>query len=142
MSILRFVGTVAAAYVAYSILYIGTMMVMFADLYSANAELMRAQDDPLVMYTYVGHLVQTIVVVLLFDKAVGSDDVKAGAIFGGLMGLYLAATDATFYFGLKMSTAPLMTSIILHVLIGVIIGVLLAKTHGVGRGGEGVSEDT
>ncbi len=136
MSIMRLVGTIVAAYIAYSVLYIGTMMGVFAELYTANLDMMRPQDDPLVMYAYAGHLVQTIVVVLLFNKAVGSDDMKAGATFGALMGLYLAATDMTFYFGMKMSTTPLMTSIILHILIGAIIGVLLAKLHGIGRGAE------
>lgn len=140
MSIGRFVGTVVAAYLAYSILYVGTMLVLFADLFSANAAMMRPETDPLMPYTYLAHLVQTIAVVLLFNKAVNSDDVKAGAVFGLLMGLYLAATDATFYFGMQMSTAPLMVSVVLHLVIGAIVGVLLAKLHGVGRGSDAAVE--
>lgn len=140
MSIGRLVGTVLAAYAAYSILYISTMMFIFSDLFMTNADLMRPPEDPLMMYAYAAHLVQTIVVVLLFDKAVGSDDTKAGLVFGGLMGLYLAATDATFYFGMKMSTEPLMMSIVLHVFIGMVVGVLLAKLHGMGRGDAAASE--
>jgi len=134
MSIVRFVGTVVAAYLAYSILYVVTMMVLFADVFTANAALMRPETDPLMPYMYLGHLVQTIVVVLLFNKAVGSDDIKAGATFGMLMGLYLAATDATMYFGLQMSIEPLTMSVILHLAIGAIVGVLLAKLYGMGRG--------
>ncbi len=136
MSVMRFVGTVLAAYVAYSVLYVGTMIGIFAELYTANMDLMRPQDDPMAMYAYIGHFVQTIAVVLLFNKAVGSDDMKAGATFGALMGLYLAATDMTFYFSMKMSTAPLMTSVVLHIAIGAVIGVLLAKLYGIGRGTE------
>lgn len=140
MSIGRFVGTVVAAYLAYSLLYVGTMMGLFADLFSANAAMMRPETDPLIPYMYLAHLVQTIAVVLLFNKAVGSDDLKAGAMFGLLVGLYLAATDATFYFGIQMSTAPLLMSVILHLAIGAIVGVLLAKLHGIGRGTEAAAE--
>lgn len=71
-------------------------------------------------------------VVALFNMAVGSDDIKRGATFGLFMGGYLAATDMTFYFGIKLSTAPLAVSTVMHLVVGVIVGVLLAKLNGIG----------
>lgn len=136
MSIGKYILSVLIAYIAYAALYIVSMTVVFADLFMTNADLMRPQDDPTAMYAYIGHLLQTCVVVALFNMAVGSSDMKKGAMFGVLMGGYLAATDITFYFGMKMSTAPLAMSIVIHLVVGAIIGVLLAKLYGMGSSEE------
>lgn len=132
MSVGKFILGVVVAYIAYAVLYVVLTMFVFGDLFMANAELMRAPDDPMAMYAYGGHLLQTVMVVALFNMAVGSNDVAKGAKFGLLVGGYLAATDMTFYFGMKMSTAPLAVSVIIHLVVGAIIGVLLAKLYGTG----------
>lgn len=132
MSVRKFILNVVVAYIAYAVLYVVLTMFVFGDLFMANAELMRAPDDPMAMYAYGGHLLQTVMVVALFNMAVGSNDVAKGAKFGLLVGGYLAATDMTFYFGMKMSTAPLAVSVIIHLVVGAIIGVLLAKLYGIG----------
>lgn len=133
MSIGKFILSVVVAYIAYAILYVVLTMFVFGDLFMTNAELMRAPDDPMAMYAYAGHLLQTVMVVALFNMAVSSSDVAKGAKFGLLIGGYLAATDMTFYFGMKMSTAPLAVSIAIHLVVGALIGVLLAKLYGMGN---------
>ena len=133
MSIGKYLLHVVIAYVVYSVFYVVLMMFVFGDLFMTNADMMRAQDDPLAMYAYGGHFIQTCVVVALFNMAVGSDDVGKGVRFGLLMGGYLAATDLATYFGLKLSTAPLMASIIIHLVVGAIIGFTLAKLNGMGK---------
>lgn len=137
MNIGKFVLNVVLAYIIYAALYILTTMVIFGDVFMANAGLMRPQDDPLVMYAYGGHLLQTVVVVLLFNMAVGSGDIKKGATFGALIGAYLAATDMSFYFGLQMDTSPLALSIVIHLAVGAIVGSFLAFMHGKGMGSSG-----
>ena len=132
MSVGKFIVSVIVAYIAYAALYILLTMVVFGDLFMANADLMRSPDDPMAMYAYAGHLLQTIMVVALFNMAVGSSDAVKGAKFGLLIGGYLAATDMSFYFGLKMSTAPLAVSIAIHLAVGALIGALLAKLYGMG----------
>lgn len=134
MNIGKFVLNVVVAYILYAALYIVTMMVIFGDVYAANAGLMRAEDDPMMPYAYVGHLLQTIIVVILFNKAVGSGDIKAGATFGALIGGYLAATDIATYASMTFSMAPLGHSIVLHILIGAIVGSVLAFMWGKGWG--------
>lgn len=136
MSIGKYLLHVVVAYVVYSVFYIVLMMFVFGDLYMTNADMMRAPDDPLAMYAYGGHLLQTCVVVALFNMAVGSDDVGKGVRFGLLMGGYLAATDIATYFGMKLSTAPLAASIIIHLVVGAIIGLTLAKLNGFGKARE------
>jgi hypothetical protein len=129
MSIARIILCVVVAYIVYSIMYIGTMVIALGDLFAANAEFMRDPADPLMPMTYVAHLVQTIVVVLLFNLFVASNDVKRGAVFGLLVGAYLAATDSTFYFGLKLSTEPWLASMIIHLFVGALVGGILAKLY-------------
>ena len=133
MSIGKYILSVIVAYIAYAVLYVLLTMFVFGDLFMANADLMRPQDDPMAMYAYAGHLLQTCVVVALFNMAVGSADVMKGAKFGLLIGGYLAATDMTFYFDMKMSTAPLGVSIAIHLVVGALIGMLLAKLYGMGN---------
>lgn len=132
MSIGKYILHVVIAYVIYAVLYILFTMVIFGDLFMANAELIRSPEDPLAMYAYIGHLAQTCVVVALFNMAVGSSDTGRGVRFGLLMGGYLAATDMATYFGLNMSTAPLAVSIVIHLVVGAIIGFTLAKLNGMG----------
>ena len=132
MSIGKYILHVVIAYVIYAVLYILLTMVVFGDLFMTNADLMRPQEDPLAMYAHIGHLLQTLVVVALFNMAVGSGDTGRGVRFGLLMGGYLAATDMTTYFGLNMSTAPLGVSIAIHLAVGAIVGFTLAKLNGMG----------
>lgn len=136
MSIGKYILHVVIAYVIYAILYILLTMVVFGDLFMANADMMRPPEDPVAMYAYAGHLLQTCIVVALFNMAVGGSDVIKGVRFGLLMGGYLAATDMAFYFGMKLSTAPLLVSIVIHLVVGAIIGFTLAKLNGVGAAKE------
>ncbi|TNE62239.1 MAG: hypothetical protein EP335_13150 [Alphaproteobacteria bacterium] len=126
MNVGRFTLCVIAAYIVYAALYIGIMMGVFGELFMANADMMRPPEDSLMAWGYLAHLVQTIAVVWLFDKAVGSNDMKAGAIFGFWVGLYLAATDSTFYTGVKMSTDPWLVAMITHLFVGVVVGIVLS----------------
>ena len=132
MSIGKYILHVVIAYVIYAVLYILLTMVVFGDLFMANADMMRSPEDPVAMYAYAGHFLQTCMVVALFNMAVGGSDVGRGVRFGLLMGGYLAATDMAFYFGMKLSTAPLLVSIAIHLVVGAIIGFTLAKLNGMG----------
>lgn len=51
MAIGRYLLHVVIAYIAYAVLYILGTMVLFADLYMSNADMMRGPDDPLMMYS-------------------------------------------------------------------------------------------
>ncbi len=132
MSIGKYFLHVLVAYVIYAVLYIVFTMVVFGDLFMTNADMMRAPDDPLAMYAFVGHFFQTCVVVALFNMAVGGNDTGRGVRFGLLMGGYLAATDMAMYYSLKLSTEPLMVSIAIHLVVGAVIGFTLAKLNGFG----------
>lgn len=134
MAIGRYLLHVLAAFLVYSVLYSLVTMVIFGDLYRANAEMMRGPSDPLALYAMAGYVLQTAFVVALFNMAVASSDIVKGAKFGLLMGGYLAATDMATYFGLKLSVAPLPVSIILHLAVGAIVGMVLAKLNGLGTG--------
>ena len=129
MSIGRFILSVVVAFVIYSVFYMGLMAFVFADVYMANASLFRPEAEGMAMYGMLGHLVQTIIIVALFNMAVASDCLKTGARFGLLMGGYLAATDLTTYMGLKMSLAPLPYSIVIHLFVGAVVGMVLAKLY-------------
>ena len=129
MNVGRFFLSVIVAFILYAGLYSGLMIFVLGDIYAANAALMRPEADGMALYGILAHFAQTIIVVLLFNMAVNSTDIKAGARFGLLMGGYLAATDMTIYAGLKMDVAPLPYSIVIHLFIGAVIGVVLAKLH-------------
>jgi hypothetical protein len=129
MSLSRFILSVVVAFIVYSILYMGLMMFLFRDIYMVNAEMFRSETDAMMPFGMLGHLLQTVVVVALFNMAVGSNDLKAGARFGLLMGGYLAATDIAMYAGLKLSFSPLPYSIVIHLAVGAVVGMVLAKLY-------------
>jgi hypothetical protein len=105
------------------------MVVALGDLFSANAALMRDPAETLASMAYVAHLAQTIVVVALYNMFVASNDLKRGIAFGLLIGAYLAATDSTFYFGLKLSMDPWLASMIIHLSVGAVVGAVLSKLY-------------
>ncbi len=129
MSIGRFILSVVVAFILYAALYIGLMGFLFADIYTANAHFMRSPEEGLAGLEMLGHLVQTIIVVALFNMAVASNDVKAGARFGLLIGGYLAATDLSMYTGLTLNLSPLPYSVVIHLFVGAVIGMVLAKLY-------------
>ncbi len=129
MSTGRFILSVVVAFVIYSVFYMGLMAFLFLDVYLSNAHMFRPEAEGMAMYGMLGHLVQTIIVVALFNMAVASNSIKTGAKFGLLVGGYLAATDFTMYMGLKMSLTPLPYSIVIHLAVGMIVGVVLAKLY-------------
>ncbi len=129
MSIMRFILCVIVAYVIYSILYVSTMVVALGDLFSANVALTRDPSELLASMAYVAHLAQTIVVVALYNMFVASNDLKRGVTFGLLIGAYLAATDSTFYFSLKLSMDPWLASMIIHLFVGAVVGAVLSKLY-------------
>lgn len=129
MSAGRFILSVVVAFIIYAALYTGLMMFLLGDIYAVNADMMRPQSDSLGMLGMAGHLVQTIIVVALFNMAVGSNDVKAGARYGLLIGGYLAATDVSTYAGLKLAVSPLPYSVVIHLLVGAVVGMVLAKLY-------------
>jgi hypothetical protein len=129
MSIGRFILSVVVAFIIYAAFYIGLMGFVFADVYTANAAIIRSPEEGLVPYDMLGHLLQTVIVVALFNMAVGSNNVKAGARFGLLIGGYLAATDLSMYTGLTMNISPLPYSIVIHIFVGTVIGMVLAKLY-------------
>lgn len=140
MSIARFAGTTIAAFVAYMALYGGSVQLLFAEQFaSMAAATVEPGENALAVMSY--HLVQTIVVVWLFNKAVGSKDIKAGAVFGLMIGLYLMATDSIWFTNVK--DFPQDARVVLsglHLVVGAIVGVLLAKLYGLGRRDEAPAE--
>ena len=133
MSIGKFVLNVVVAYFAYGVLYtIGTMV--FADQFGAMAVALKPEET-ILMPEMAYHLVQTIVVVWLFNKAVGSGDMKAGAMFGAMVGLYLLASDAIWYVSLAdFPQDARMVQGALHLVVGALVGVVLAFMQGKGWG--------
>jgi len=130
MSIGKFVLNVVVAFIAYGALYTAGAMI-FADQYSAQVAVTNPESMGVLAY----HGVQTIVVVWLFNKAVGSGDLKAGAMFGAMFGLYLLASDAIWYASLiDFPQDARMVLGVQHLVVGAIVGVLLAFMQGKGWG--------
>ena len=126
----RFALSVVAAYVAFAVLFTVAMMVVYPDTMALFADLMRGEDDPMMMWAYAGHLVQTVVLVWLFDRGFATNDLKKGAMFGGAFGLYVAATTFTMYMSFKWPVGGHMhVQMITDVAIFVIVGVILALLY-------------
>lgn len=141
MSIVRFSTTTVAAFVLYGVLYNVGITVLFPGVFESMAgATVDPGDNMLPTMSY--HLVQTVAVVWLFDKAVGSSDLKAGALFGFMMGVYLMATDSIWFTNLKdfPQDGHIVLSV-MHLVVGAIIGMVLAKAYGFGRGGEAKEAD-
>jgi len=135
MNIGKFVLNVVAVFVLYGILYALVMPVVFP---AAMESLVAASKPPeeAMMAEMAYHLVQTIVVVWLFAKAVGSGDLKDGAIFGLMIGFYLMATDSVWFTALRDFPAAdaRMGLSIMNLVNSTIVGAFLAFMHGKGWG--------
>lgn len=139
MNVGKFILNVVVAFIAYGILYQGGMSIM-ADSF-ASAKAMMRPDEEIMIPTLAYHLVQTAVVVWLFGKAVGSGDIKAGAVFGFMMGLYLMATQATWFTAIRdFPQDGRMVANLMDLVIGAIVGMLLAFMWGKGLG-SGAAEE-
>ncbi len=139
MSIARFVGTTFAAFLVYGILYMAGAA-LAPEAMASMATAMVSPEETFVA-TMAYHLVQTVAVVWLFDKAVGSGDVKAGAMFGFMVGLYLMASNSIWFTNLKeFPQDARMIMSVMDLAVGTIIGLLLAKLHDIGRGGDASAE--
>jgi len=139
MNIGKFVLNVIVAFVVFGLLYQGGTMI-FADRFAASAPFTKPEET--IMVQALGyHFVQTVVFVWLFDKAVGSADMKAGAMFGAMVGLYLLASDSNWFVMLKDFPGDArMPLAVLHLVNGAIVGVVLAFMHSKGWGTSGGSD--
>lgn len=142
MNIGKFVLNVVVAFIAYGVLYTVGGDVIFRDAFATMAPAMHPQEETFVQ-TMGYHFVQTIVVVWMFGKAVGSGDMKAGVMFGVMFGLYLMATDAIWFANmLNLSGEARLPLTILHLVNGAIIGMLLAFMEGRGWGASSAAADS
>ena len=132
MSLVRFAGTTVAAFVAYGILYTIGGMLIAGDMAAMAGHMVPPEQTFVATMAY--HLVQTVVFVWLFDKAVGSTDMKDGAVFGAMIGLYLMASDSVWYTNLKdFPQDARMALSVMNIVFGAVVGIVLAKLHGMGR---------
>jgi len=135
MNIGKFILNVVAAFVLYGMLYALVMPLIFPAAMESLVAASRPQDEAM-LSELAYHLVQTIVVVWLFGKAVGSGDLKDGAIFGLMIGFYLMATDSVWFTAIKdfpAADARFGLSI-MNLLNSTIVGVFLAFMHSRGWG--------
>ncbi len=134
MNIGKFVLNVIVAFLVYGALYTLGGEVIFKDAFATLVPVFHPQETTS-MQTLGYHFVQTIVVVWMFGKAVGSGNLKDGAMFGLMFGLYLMATDSIWYVNIiDMPSASRLPLTIMHLVIGAIVGVLLAFMEGRGWG--------
>ena len=141
MNIGKFVLNVIVAFVAYGVLYGVVGPMIFADGYAAIMSAAKPPEE-VFMSEMAYHMVQTIVFVWLFNKAVGSGDLKAGAMFGLMIGLYLMASDSIWFSTLKdYPSGGRMALSILNLVNSAIVGALLAFMQGKGWGSAAEASD-
>jgi hypothetical protein len=140
MNMGKFVLNVVVAFVVYGILYGAVGPMLFSAGSASMAEFLRPEAET-GMGVFAYHLVQTIVFVWLFGKAVGSGDLKAGAMFGLMVGFYLMATDSVWFASIAgMPADARMPYAVLNLVNNAIVGTMLAFMHGKGWGASGGDE--
>lgn len=133
MNVGKFILNIVVAFIAYGVLY-SAGDAMFADAFASAMAMMNPPEATMVPVLGY-HLVQTVVVVWLFGKAVGSGDMKAGGMFGFMIGLYLVATDNNWFTIIKDFPQDARLPLdVMHLVIGVLVGILLAFMWGRGWG--------
>jgi hypothetical protein len=134
MNVGKFILNIVVAFILYGVLYTVEPMFLMPEAFKAAEAAMKPMEE-IAMATMAYHLVQTVVVVWLFTKAVGTGDVMAGVIFGLMIGLYLVATDSVWYTMLAdFPQATRMPVMIMHLVNGAIVGAALAFMAGKGWG--------
>jgi uncharacterized membrane protein SpoIIM required for sporulation len=134
MNVGKFILNIVVAFILYGVLYTVEPMFLMPDAFKAAEAAMKPMEE-IAMATMAYHLVQTVVVVWLFTKAVGTGDIMAGVIFGLMIGLYLVATDSVWYTMLAdFPQATRMPMMVMHLVNGAIVGAVLAFMAGKGWG--------
>ncbi len=143
MNMGKFVLNVVAVFILYGLLYGAVGEMVFGGAFDAMMAMdffMPEEETSVSMLSY--HLVQTVIFVWLFNKAVGSGDLKAGAMFGLMMGFYIMASDSVWMAGIKDFPSEARIALnILNIVIGVIVGSFLAFMQGKGWGSAAATED-
>ena len=129
MTIGRFIVSVVAAYAVFAVFETAGYLFLYQAEADALMERLRADGGNREIYAHVGHLIQTAVIVWLFDKAVGSNDMKRGLVFGGMIGLYLIGAEAVNASWMGVSDSMLAKMSLTHLITAVVIGMVLAALH-------------
>lgn len=119
MNWVRFVLACLAVFMGYFTVYMGGGALLgineILEVYQ------RAEDDPLMIYALIGHVVMTLVIVGVFFGFVKTKSLKVGAFYGAMIGLYFAAAQLSIMGSMRFFPADLVFTLLpLHVLAGII----------------------
>lgn len=114
----RFALSIVAVFMAYFMVYEGIFAVL--GLKAQMEPLMRSPEDPIIGAVMGGHLVQSILIVLLYHAFVKTNDLKTGAMYGLIMGIYFAATQITQLAFKDFPEALVWDYLPIHLIAGII----------------------
>lgn len=127
---MRLIIAIIAAYVTYGVLYIGSMLLLFPEMQTVVETMGRSPEDPLTMWTHIGHVIETAVVVAIYFLYVKSNEVRDGAVYGALFGLYFAATQLSTMGSFVVWPVNMTFQFIpVHVAVGIVVGMVLAALY-------------
>ena len=115
----RLLITIVATFMAYGLVYESLMAII--GLGDLRTEYMRPPEDPLTMWMWTGHIIETIVIVIIFHVFVKTKDLKLGSFYGLMFGLYFAATQISTLGAVTSMPAEIVFDFVpLHLLAGLI----------------------
>lgn len=133
MNVGKFILNIVVAYILFAVLYTVAEMYIIADQMEAMKALMKPEEETMVVYLY--YLVETIVFVWLFNKVVGSDNMKDAAVYGAMIGFYVSAAGAVMFATVNgMPEGMILPTFIMNVINSALVAMGLAFMWGKGWG--------
>ncbi len=133
MKIGQFALNLVVAFISFGVLHALGNIFIYGGALESMSEYMRSADDPQQQWIRVGHLLQTAAMVYLWLGGFATNNLRGGAVFGMVYGTIIAATNMVWWSSIKLPVDGMVVSIISGVIIGGLVGMILAKLYDDGR---------
>ena len=128
MSVGRFLLTLLIAYAAFWMFFGVIKLFIFPDVIKGYMAVMRPEGS-LLLFEHVGRLVQTLVIVGIYNYFVAQRSWKKGAIVGLYFGAFLSGCALVNYALLPITQGVLILSICSYLIVLPIVGGIIGNLY-------------
>lgn len=130
MNIVRYLLAIVAAFATYAVVYSAINAAFYPNMLEEMGQFVRSPEDSMMALMHIGHTIETIAMVTIYFLFVRSNDLKAGMVYGGLVGLYFAGTQLmTLGTYSNINASMVFEFVPIHIIVGGVVGAVLSKVY-------------
>jgi len=128
MTPVRMILQFIAAYLIFGAAYGLVMGVLMADAYAAMVPMFRP-GGVMAAVEHGGYVLQTLALIIIFNRFVASNSWKDGALYGALIGMIYAGVAIVMYAYYPMPDTIMMVEVVSSILITMLAGIAVALIY-------------